>query len=101
MAATQMVEHADMLVQRAKFWTRGVRKSDGLAFVCFPSSRGGRAAYYTNERACSCPSFQFRHECAHRLAVRAEAEAARERIIEQHEAACREAASGDLVSIFG
>ena len=66
-------DHADVLVQRAKFWTRGVRKSDRLAFVIFPSSRATAekpTAYYTTERGCTCPSFYHRGSCAHELAVR-------------------------------
>lgn len=73
-------DHADVLVQRARFWTRGVRKSDRLAFIVFPSSRATAdkpTAYYANERGCTCPSFYHRGSCAHELAVRIEAEQAR------------------------
>lgn len=71
-------EYAEALVTRAKFWTRATRKRDGLAFVIFPSSLGRDSAYYTTETGCTCRGFASRGRCSHQLAVKIEAEAARE-----------------------
>ncbi len=68
---------AAALVENAKLWTRGRRKRDGLAFVLFGSSKPGHA-YYANEFSCTCSGFLYRGKCSHELAVRTEAEAARE-----------------------
>lgn len=68
---------AAILVEHAKTWTRGRRRRDNLAFVLFPSSKSGHA-YYANEMACTCAGFLHRGRCSHELAVRLEAEEARE-----------------------
>lgn len=63
--------HADALIARARFWTRGTSKQTGEAFVIFPSSRNdGQTAYYATDYGCTCPSFTYRGNCAHELAVR-------------------------------
>ena len=68
---------AERLLAQSLTWTRGRRKSDGLSFIIFPSS-DNRTAYYANERACTCRGFQHRGRCSHELAVKREAEQARE-----------------------
>lgn len=72
-----MQANAERLVSMAHTWTRATRKRDRMAFVIFPSSKPGRA-YYSNERACTCPSYTHRLACSHVLACRLEAEEARE-----------------------
>lgn len=66
--------HADALIARARFWTRGTSKQTGEAFVIFPSSRqrrdGPQEAWYATAYGCTCPSFTYRGSCAHELAVR-------------------------------
>lgn len=71
-----MEAKAAILLEQAQTWARGVRNSDGLAFVVFTSSKP-QTIYYTTESACSCPSFFHRGACSHQLAVKREAEAAR------------------------
>lgn len=76
--------HAQVLLERSKRWARGVRNRDGLAFVTFASSRlgkDGQPVYYrATESACNCPSFNYRLACSHQLAVKIEAEQARESV---------------------
>lgn len=73
-----MQAKASVLVEQAITWTRATRKSDGLAFVIFPSSKPGKA-WYATEYGCNCPSYTHRGACSHQLAVKTEAEQARER----------------------
>ena len=83
-------QHAELLLTRAAFWTRGTRKRDGLAFVVFPSSRATPErprAYYSTETACSCPSYNYRGRCAHELAVRTDNERVRAEAVAHFEAA--------------
>ena len=83
-------QHAELLLTRAPFWTRGTRKRDGLAFVIFPSTQATAErprAYYSTETACSCPSYQYRGRCAHELAVRTDNERARAEAVAHFEAA--------------
>jgi hypothetical protein len=75
MATTSMTAHTDQLLNSADRWSRGVRKSDGLAFVLFTGSKG--AVYFSTETACSCPGYRHRGICAHQQAVTFSAIAAR------------------------
>lgn len=61
--------HADALIARARFWTRGTVKETGEQIVIFPSSKGD-TSYYTSERGCTCQSYLYRGNCAHELALR-------------------------------
>lgn len=69
--------HTMVLLARSEHWSRGVRTSDGLAFVLFSGSTG--QTYMTTERGCTCRGHQFRGQCAHAEAVRREADQARAR----------------------
>lgn len=95
-----MTANAMQWLQSAQTWTRGVRKSDGLALVIFPSASKPGTGHYTTETACSCRGFQYRNVCSHVLAVRLEIRQAREEAVAAHERACAEAANGELVSIY-
>lgn len=72
------IASAEQLLARSTGWTRGRRKTDGLSFVIFPSSNG-RDAYYTrgDGNGCSCRGWLYRGRCAHSLAVKRDAQAAR------------------------
>ena len=75
--------YAETLLSRSRTWTRGRRKSDGLSFVVFESSRtnpdGTKRGYYTrgDGQACTCKSWLYRGECSHAIAVRRDVERAR------------------------
>lgn len=79
-----MQAHAQALLARSRKWARGVRTRDGLAFVTFTSSRmnahGLPIYYYSSERGCTCPGHRNRGICAHVVAIRMEAEQAREAV---------------------
>lgn len=79
MITDSMRAHADLLLSRSHLWTRATRKSDGLAFVIFPSSRSN-TAYYTrcDGGACTCKGYLWRGVCSHALACQIDAERARE-----------------------
>lgn len=90
MATTPMVTesmraYANILLSKSERWARGVDNEKGVAFVMFASSRTdreGRPMYHQTGRdgsICSCPGFMHRGICSHALAVRQEAEQARER----------------------
>lgn len=63
-----MRARAATLLETAKTWNWGRRKSDGIQFVLFSSSRPGHA-YYTSQIACSCTGYLHRGACSHQLAV--------------------------------
>lgn len=56
-----------------------------------------RAPRYTTERGCNCPSYTHRLACSHVLAVKTEAEAARETVGYRPAA---DSDSSDLVDAF-
>ena len=71
---------AERLLADSLIWVRGRRKADGVSFVVFPSSNG-RSAYYAsllNGGACTCRGFLHRGRCSHELALKRDAEQARE-----------------------
>lgn len=72
-----MIARANQLVSESFKWTRGRRKSDGLTFVIFPSSKPGRT-YYSSQIGCTCPSWSYRKACSHVLALVTEATKAQE-----------------------
>jgi hypothetical protein len=86
MVTDSMRAHAEVLLERSDRWARGVRNSDGRAFVLFTSSRQGKdgrpVLYYTapDGSACTCPSYYHRGACSHAEACRLDAEAAREKV---------------------
>jgi hypothetical protein len=80
-----MRAYARVLLSKSDRWARGVDHQRGVAFVMFASSRTdreGRPMYHRTGRdgsICTCPGFLHRGICSHALAVRTEAEEARER----------------------
>ena len=96
-----MTANAMQWLQTAYCWTRGVRKADGMAVVIFPSGSKPGSGHETTLESCSCKGYAYRSTCSHLLAVRLEMRQAREEAVAAHDRACREAASGELVSILG
>jgi hypothetical protein len=75
-----MQAHAEVLLERASRWARGIDKSNGQAFVTFTSSRTdreGNPIYHKTHAAglgCTCPSWLHRGSCSHALACQIDAE---------------------------
>ena len=65
---------ADALLVRADSWVRGIRVSDGLAFVTFTSASKPGVLYFASERGCTCPGYQHRGCCCHVIAVAEDAD---------------------------
>lgn len=91
--------HAQTLYARRHLWAEGTLNATGLVFYLFNSSKlnpdGTPKLYHTvrDGRWCDCKGFEYRHVCAHSLAVKWAADEARER-------AARKASYDDLMTDF-
>lgn len=79
-----MHAHADILLSRSDKWAVSTVHATGLVYYTFTSSRvdkHGKPIYYHTVRGngfCDCPGYAWRRTCSHSIAVKREAEIARE-----------------------
>ncbi len=100
-------QRALALAARSATWSRGTARTVNGALVAvnlFTSESDPGTVWLTrvDGAGCSCPGAQKSRSgvCCHMRACALVTERARERIIQEHEAACRAEASGELAIAF-